>query len=86
MSSGGTLLIKEPEELISEDATLWSGIDSTKYGIINPSTGQYNLEIKSLKDSDIGQYGCSIAPDYYITHALVAGKYLTEFNFGKTKS
>ena len=66
--------IKKPEELISRNSTLNSGIDSNKYKIINPSTGQYNLEIKSLKDSDVGQYGCSIAPDYYIANILRIGR------------
>ena len=64
---------ENPEKLISRDATLEPVVESNKYRIVNPSSGQYNLEIKSLKDQ-VGEYGCSIAPDYYIARVLVAGK------------
>ena len=73
-------IIENPDVLISRDATLESGVDSTKYRIINPSTGQYNLEIKSLKNSDVGQYGCTIAPVFYIAHILRIGKQINITN------
>ena len=72
--------IENPDVLISRDTILESGIDSTKYRILNPSTGQYNLEIKSLKDSDVGQYGCTIAPYYFIAHILRIGKQINITN------
>ena len=71
---------KDPDELMSRDATLESGINSIKYRIMNPSTGQYNLEIKSLKDSDVGEYSCTIAPVQYIAHVLRIGKQINISN------
>ena len=58
-------------ELLSTDTT---SINSTKYGIENPSKGQYNLQIKSLSDSDVGDYACNQGIIRYGAHVLRVGR------------
>ena len=58
-------------ELISTDTT---SLNATKYGIDNPLAGQYNLEIKSLSDSDVGDYACVQGIVRYGAHVLRVGE------------
>ena len=58
-------------ELISTDAT---ALNTTKYGIENPSAGQYNLQIKSFMDSDVGDYSCLQGILRYGAHVLRVGE------------
>ena len=57
--------------LLSNDAT---PLNTTKYGIENPSTGQYNLHIKSLTDMDVGDYSCNQGIIRYGAHVLRVGE------------
>ena len=64
---------------ISSDGSLSTGVDASKYRIANPATDQFNLQILSLAEADVGDYACytllSNPALGYGAHVLRVGKY-----------
>ena len=61
--------------LLSRNGNLEEGVDSSKYRIQTTSTsGQYNLQVLSLTDAEVGRYACSVGTNYYNAHVLRVGK------------
>ena len=61
--------------LLSSNGSLETDMDSNKYRIQKTSTsGQFNLQILSLTDAEVGQYACSVGTNYYNAHVLRVGK------------
>ena len=61
--------------LLSKNGNLEEGVDSSKYRIQTTSTsGQYNLQVLSLTDSEVGVYACNVGTNYYHAHVLRVGK------------
>ena len=60
------------ETLISEDSRVF---DPTKYAIHGSTRDTFNLEIKSLKDTDVGEYSCetALANIVYGVHVVKLG-------------
>ena len=51
--------------------------DTTKYGLTrNHGSGEYNLQIKSLNDSDVGDYACEtqLADSRHGAYVIRVGK------------
>ena len=65
-------------EQISSDGTILPSAGSGKYNIDTPTSGQFNLQIRSLTETDIGDYGCSTQLSTpalnYGAHVLRVGK------------
>ena len=63
------------ETLISEDSRVF---DRNSYAIHGSTRDIFNLEIKSLKDSDVGEYSCETAHAQmvYGVHVVKLGMYL----------
>ena len=62
------------ETLISEDSKVF---DPTKYAIHGTTRDMFDLEIKSLKDTDVGEYSCetALANIVYGVHVVKLGLY-----------
>ena len=61
--------------LLSSNGNLETGIDGSKYKIQTTTTsGQFNLQILSLTDAEVGRYGCNVGVNYYNAHVLRVGK------------